>query len=253
LGAVGPGGPQLLTFPLHLLSRHAVLRHVVEWQSPSFSNVYNLLFLGLALSAVAIASRGGWEDTLPTVVFGAMALMALRNIPVASLVMCPVLARNLPISPSRPSRPSAVATVALAALLTLGAGMTALAFSRPAYDLQSYPVNELGWMRSHGLLEKRLAAPDDVGNYRTWTEGAHGEVFMDDRFDMYPPSVTEATITLTGGMPGWDRVLDRYRIAAVLWPRKSPLAEILARDPRWVMVHQTAKWVIATRAGGATL
>jgi hypothetical protein len=254
LGAIGPVGPKILVFPFHLLFRHAVLSHVMEWTSPSFSSLTNLVFLAVALVTLALASRGGWEDALPSVLFVAMALMAMRNIPVASLILCPVFARHLPpMAPTtRPGHPNAVVSIALAALVTIGAAASARALTRPAYDLRTYPVSELAWMRSHSLLSERVAAPDDVGNYRTWSEGAHAEVFMDDRFDMYPPSLINATATLTGGLPGWDAVLDRYRIAVVLWHRQSPLAEILGKDPQWKVVHQTAGWIVVTRAVGAS-
>jgi hypothetical protein len=254
LGAVGPGGPQLLLFPFHLLSRHAVLSHVVEWRSPTFSSPPEFVFLGLVVLTLAVARNGGWEDALPSMVFVAMAMMAARNIPVASLVMCPVLARSLPaISPTPHTRPGRVASIALTVVVVLGASITARVLTQPAYNVRMYPVSELAWMRGHGLLAERVAAPDYVGNYRTWTEGAHAEVFIDDRFDMYPPALVEATLVLSNGLPDWDHVLDRYRIDAVLWERHSPLAQLLARDSRWVVVHQTAKWVIATRAGRPTV
>jgi hypothetical protein len=247
VGAIGPVGPKLLTFPFHLLSRHTILSHVVEWQSPSFSSIPNLVFLGAALVAIALASRGGWEEVLPSVVFVAMAITAARNVSIASLVLLPVAARHFPaISPTRRERPSKSATVVVAALVVFGVAMTARVVAQPAYDLRAYPVAELSWMRDHVLLDGRVAAPDFVGNYRTWAEGAHAQVFIDDRYDMYPPSITQSTFTLDG-LPGWDAVLDHFKIDVVLWPRHNPLSQLLARDSRWVIVHQSTGWVVAMR------
>jgi hypothetical protein len=102
-------------------------------------------------------------------------------------------------------------------------------------------------MRDRGLLTQKIAAPDFVGNFRTWSEGAHNEVFIDDRYDMYSPTVSEGEITLLKGLPGWDGVLDRYGIRFVLWPRRSPLSQILARDGHWKVLHETTGWVVVAR------
>ena len=249
LGAVGPVGPSLLVFPLHVLSRHAVMSHVLEWQSPSFASLPNLLFLAFALGTLLLARRGGWQDAIPCAVFVVLALMAMRNMSAASLVLCPVLARHVPAIRTSGSESAAprVALTALASLTVLAILATGSALARPAYRLQSYPVAELSWMRANGLLSTRIAAPDFVGNYRTWSEGAHGEVFIDDRYDMYPPSVSNAEDILAAGLPGWDTDLDRYQIGAVLWRRQTALAELLRRDPRWAVVHDTSGWVVAVR------
>jgi hypothetical protein len=192
------------------------------------------------------------EDKAPAALFAAMAMVSMRNIPVASLVLIPVLARSLPtISATRSDRPRRTGAVAMAALVLLGAGATAKIMGRPAYDLSAYPVAELAWMRGHGLLGQRVATPDFVGNYRTWTEGGHGEVFIDDRYDMYPRSVDVGEFTLFQGEPGWDAVLDRYRIGAVLWPRRTPLAQIISRDSRWKIEYETTGWVVATRSASS--
>jgi hypothetical protein len=248
LGAISPVGPQLLLFPLHMVTRHAVLSHVVEWQSPSFTSLATLVFLAYVLVTLCVTGRGGWEDKAPSVLFVAMAMISIRNIPVASLVLIPVLARNLPaISSARPSRALRIPAVALVAVAVLGTAATARMLTRPAYDLSAYPAHELAWMRDRGLLTQRIAAPDYVGNYRTWLEGAQGEVFVDDRYDMYPPSVSEGEITLLQGRPGWEGVLERYRIGIVLWPRRDPLAQIISRDSHWNVVHETTGWVVAAR------
>src|SRR5713226_975344 len=116
-----------------------------------------------------------------------MAMTASRNVAVASLVWIPIVARHVPaISPTRSARPPRTASLAIGVLLLFGVATAAHALTRPDYNLQAYPVAELAWMRTHGLASNRVAAPDFVGNYRTWAEGAHGEVFLDDRYDMYP-------------------------------------------------------------------
>ena len=97
LGVLNPFGWRLVAYPLRVITQHAAFAHIVEWQSPSFSDPVNVVFLVEALVAVVllVARRGTVEDALVTVVFIAAALLASRNVPVAALVMAPVLARRL--------------------------------------------------------------------------------------------------------------------------------------------------------------
>jgi hypothetical protein len=254
LGSVNPLGGRLLTFPLHVLGlQHSVLSHVVEWKSPDFSQPINLVFLLQAVAALALIGRQRrWEDTLVTAVFAVAGVMALRNTVLSSLAITPALATGLAgvgnIRGSHRMRSGPIAVVALVAAASL---MVAGALSRPAVNLRGYPVAELSWMRSQGLLDGRVATQDYVGNLRTLLDGPHAEVFMDDRYDMYPKAFSEDTLALSDGLPRSLAILDRYDIDAVLWNRSRPLAGLLAASPQWRIVHRTAHWVVAVRAPAA--
>ena len=71
-------------------------------------------------------------------------------------------------------------------------------------------------------------------------------MFFDDRFDMYPPAVGEASFDLLAGRPDYQAILDRYRVDTVLWEKKLPLAVVLRADRRWRVVHTTKPWVVVT-------
>ena len=92
-GAVNPLGPRILLFPLELLQRQDVLRHIVEWQAPNFISVGDRIFLLQVMVAVlALVRRPRYREGLVVVVFVAAALLGAANIAVASLVLVPVLA-----------------------------------------------------------------------------------------------------------------------------------------------------------------
>ena len=250
LGALNPLGPKLLTFPLHVLGQREVLSRVVEWRSPNFSEPWNLAFLlEVVLGLLLLVRRPSWEDGIVAAVFGVAGALALRNTVVASIALVPVLARGMRgIGAVRGERRSGVALVALASVGLLGASLVANAVGRPAYDLKRYPVAELRWMSQQGLLTRRVAAQDFVGNLRTLREGPHHEVFMDDRYDMYPISVSSDFLALDEGPPRSLSILDRHRIDVVLWDRHKPLAALVSLDPHWRVVHRTKKWLVAERA-----
>lgn len=255
VGAVGPLGVSGLLFPVELLGRSEQLREIVEWRSPSFTEVPNLVFLALGLCALVLPRERRWEDLLPAAAFLALAATGLRHIPVATVVLVPAVARALPLRGSVAFDPAVRRAwrpldVVVAASLTATCVLAAVVqLQRPAYDVRTYPVAELAWMTAEGLdpADVRVALPDYVGNYLTWRDGGAANVFMDDRFDMYPTHVVEAHRLLFAGERGWDAALDRYDIDAVLWPRKLPLAELVVADARWDVVHTTRGWIVATR------
>ena len=251
LGALNPLGLRLLLFPLHLLGQRAVLAHVVEWQSPDFTKPENLVFLvHLLLALLLLVRRPSWEDGIVAVGFGLLGAVALRNTAVASFALAPVLARGLGrIGSITGERRSRLSGVAFAAVVALGLVLTVDAASGPAFSLKSYPVRELDWMERNRYLEGRVATQDFVGNLRTLRDGRGRNVFFDDRFDMYPRAVGEASYDLLTGRPDYQAILDRYRVDTVLWEKKLPLAVVLRADRRWRVVHTTKSWVVVTRAG----
>lgn len=249
LGAVGPVGPSILLFPLHLLGRHAALSHVVEWRTADFGAPVNLAFLLLSVGVLVGGRRRPLEHLVPAAVFVVLGVMALRNIGPAAIVLTPLLARSVRVrgacgGGSRRAPGGAIVVGLVGALSVL---LVVRAASTPAYDLSGYPVHELSWMKAHGLLDGRVAAPDYVGNYQEWAEGPHHQVFQDDRFDLFPMPLLDAAYTLSAARPGWDAALDQYRIDTVLWPVDYPLASLLSVDPHWRVVLHTRAWVVATR------
>ncbi|HTN81692.1 MAG TPA: hypothetical protein VMK16_18630, partial [Acidimicrobiales bacterium] len=93
LGAINPYGPKMLLFPLFLLQRSDILRHILEWQPPAYMDVWQKLFLvQIAAAVVVLARKARWRLALPFVVFVPMALYSARNILVASLVLTAAMA-----------------------------------------------------------------------------------------------------------------------------------------------------------------
>ena len=145
LGAVNPIGLRLVAYPLTVITHHQAFAHIVEWQTPSFSDPVNVAFLVEVLLAVVllVARRGTVEDVLVTAAFSAAALLASRNVPVAALLVIPVLARGLAgLGTIAGAKRGIVPAIGLGVLVALGVGLTAGAVQRPAYDLSLYPVSE---------------------------------------------------------------------------------------------------------------
>ncbi len=250
LGAANPIGLRLVAYPLSVITHHSAFAHIVEWQSPSFSNPVNLAFLVAALVAVVllVARRGSVEDVLVVAVFSAAALSASRNVPVAALLVTPVLARGLAgLGTIEGDRRGVVPALGLVALVALGLALTAGAMRRPAYNLSLYPVAEVSWLAQHHLVPGRVATTDYVGNYLEFRYGTRADAFIDDRADVFPAAVERDYGVLLTGSEGWQAVLRRYRFDVVLWPRSQALASLIAEDPGWKVRLSDRKWVVAVR------
>jgi len=248
LAALNPQGLRLLEYPLTVLTHHQAFAHVAEWQSPSFADAVNVVFLAEVLLAVIIlvARRGTVEDVLLTTVFSAAALLASRNVPVAALVVAPVLARGLSgLGTLDGMRRGTVPALAMGTLAVLGTVLVARAMQHPEYDLSAYPVQEVSWMQRHGLAPGPVATPDYVGNYLEFRYGTRASAFVDDRVDVFPPAVERGYGVLLDGGQSWQSVLDRYGVRTVLWPRSEPLATLVRRAPDWSVRLIDRNWVVA--------
>lgn len=254
--AINPLGPRLLTFALTVGEKSEIFARVVEWKSPDFhqtGSLFSLVFLLLAVVIIA-RHRTSWADTIPAVAFIGASLVAARNLPMAAVVLAPVLARALSRPADRQAEPSPRPTRArlewgVAGLLALVALLFGVRlFTVPALDLKGYPVTAVKFLNDEGWLRDGHLAHDDVsGGYLIVRDGPRARVFYDDRFDMYPRSVSTDVIRLTDGDPRSLSILDRRKVETVLWSETAPLTSILDASPAWDRVHRSGGWVVFRR------
>lgn len=258
VGSVNPVGPRLLTFPFAVQSKAGVFKNIVEWHSPNFQTtdgIAALVLLALALLVIC-RSRLSWADTLSVVGFVALALVSLRNVAPAAVVLAPVLGRALrpEIAPAPAQVPDPLRErldqAVTAALVVIALLLVVLSVRTSGLDLSTYPVQAVDWMGPRGLLDPnrhRVASQDIVGCYLILLRGTAGRVFVDDRVDMYPVSVSKDYDALLHGAPNSADILSRYGVDAVLWDRRQPLVQELTRDGSWQVSYQDARWAVLTR------
>lgn len=255
--AVNPVGPKLLIFPINLLGRTEVLQRVFEWQSPNFGETYARVFLLQTIVAIVLlVRRPSYRSLVPLVVFVAAALLGVRNIPIASLVLLPGLVAGIgPIGSldGREKGPAPLVLLAVVAVLALLGGSTLLA--RPTYELGTYPVAGVAWLESQQLIgtDVRIVTTDQDGNFLELLYGPRHQGFFDDRFDMYPMPFLREYLALNAGQTGWNDVLQRHEIDVVMWPRSASLAALIEESPAWRVRYQDDAVIIACHRGSARL
>lgn len=263
VGALNPLGPRLLWFPVHLLGRSEALEDVIEWRSPSFDRPAEWAFL-LLVFAFLVALRQGapWRSLLPGFVFTVMALLAVRNLNVASLVLvfcaAPMLGRSswFTLDGSARGFSSRVVAVVSVGIMALAA---AVAILEGPLDLRRYPMDEVDWLAERDLVATdgvELVHREVVGNYLGLRFGSEARVFMDDRFDFYPMQVIDDHDALLRG-GDYAEVLDRWSADVVLWEADSSFSAWLDEEVGWEIVagavaDETADeaspdWIIACR------
>jgi hypothetical protein len=255
LGAVSPLGPTLLVFPLHLLGKMKVLANVIEWQSPSFASGWARLFLiQVVVAVLLLVRRPSYRAAIPLVVFVAAALVSQRNVAVAGLVLVPGLARGFrDLGSVRGDQRSPVSVVLGVAVVAIAVLMVSASLGRPAWDLSTYPVAPLAWMRQQGIQtdQVRTLTSDTTGNYLELLYGTNAHAFIDDRVDMYPASVVNDYVQVEHGLPGWQQILTRRGIDLVVFDRTSALTEVLSDSAAWRVLYQDSAWSIMCRRGAS--
>ncbi len=258
LGMINPLGPVLVIFPVRLLQRQQVLQQIIEWQSPSFSSGWARLFLlQILVAIVLLVRRPSYRVAVPLVIFTAAALLGVRNVAVASLVIVPGMAYGLAglgtiTGHERRGRAAVIGVVVIA---LLGGLLVVNAAREPVYDLRTYPVDALAWTDQAGWMTPtvNVATQETVGNLLELLRGRDARAFIDDRVDMYPASVVDDFLLVLRGRPGWQQVLDRDGIDVVVWDAHEPLTSLLAAEPGWRIPYNDGRFVVACRRDSTAL
>ncbi len=250
-GFVNPYGPALLAFPIELLGRQDTLSHVTEWKAPDFQSEWTRAFLLMGLATVvAVGRRLSWRTAVPTLVFLAAALTSRRNIPVATLVLLPVLAAGLPSIGLVDGRHSSEAIrLASRALLVLLVALPLFAVRGPHVAADRYPVAAIDAMEDRGLspVDTRVVHPDYVGNYLDLRYGAAGASWIDDRFELHDDTLVEDYLVVLAGSAGWQEVLERHDAEAMLWRSDTAIVELVGEVAGWRDIWHADGWTVLCR------
>lgn len=242
--SLNPQGPAVLLLPLTLFgSRSVDLQYVTEWQSPNFHEPYMVIFAASLLLALLLPGRRpvDWGPALPMLGMTAMALLWIRAIPFYALTVFPYLMTRS--RAQRRERPASTAASHASRWnwLLLGAG-AAIILSTPFASeraqvgreprTEGYPVEGVRYLKEAGLTGNLLNAYH-WGGYILWSFYPERRVFIDGRSAMYGPDFMLEYRRFQAVQPGWQEVLDRYGVEAVLIPKDGQASVLLAASGAW--------------------
>lgn len=249
-----PAGPAGLLYPLRYLRQDDWgTAFIAEWQSADFTDPRQFGIALLILGVILFGRRAtsGWLATI-AVIGLASAVLAVRNAPLAVVLSLPMLALALDawlgapreVPPGRASQRRflelGVAGVLIAAMLVVlpqaTSGSEASVFPTAAFDR----LEEVD-------PDARLLVDYDWGGYAIHRlSDAGGQVFIDGRSDMYPREIFEDYLAIRGADDGWEALLDRYEVEAILLPADAPLIRA-GPGSGWCEAHDDGRSVLLRR------
>ena len=140
--------------------------------------------------------------------------------------------------------------MAFAVVLGLAFAIFAVGIYRTApLNLKSYPIEGIDFLEQSGLRgpTHRVAQQDVVGCFFDLRFGDRARVFVDDRYDMFPLSVSDDYASLLKGNQDSLPVLDRRHVDVVLWDKSLPLVTTLKATGKWQEVFRKGDWVVMHR------
>ena len=243
-------------------------QHIMEFFSLSFHHPSAIFFeTMLLLSAVSVfwyARRGRYTESLLLLVFGHLALVAARNIPLLMLVAAAPVAglvqawlNGLPeLELAQWVRRAAAKYNQVAArtaetdriprwhlMSALGVAMVAALLFAPAppkrfraeFDPQSYPAKAIEALQR--MPQPRIFTDDQWGDYLIWRLYPSHKVFVDGRSDFYGSAFEEKYTDVLSVKYDWERILSGFDVDTILLPPDVPLAGALKESSRWRVVY----------------
>jgi hypothetical protein len=274
LGVIGasmvtPAGPIGILYPLRYVEGGDWgLANIAEWQSPNF---HEPAHMGLLLMIVLLGLNGGratpgWLVALSWVGV-ALALLALRNAPIAAVFAMPALVMGFEARlrerddrkarqrrPMAPSRQLGRRVMEFFTALVIAVGSMAVLIPR---DLNAAIDRSLGTrfpVAGVDALERlqpdaNVLAEYGWGGYVIWRlHDKGGRVFVDGRNDMYSQRVLEDYSSIRAADPGWQELAQRYGVGALLFPPEITLTRGPAKDAGWCEVYRDEWQVLYLRA-----
>ncbi|HLH21036.1 MAG TPA: hypothetical protein VK066_00820 [Chloroflexota bacterium] len=219
-----------------------------EWLPTSLGTVHGtLFFLGAFVLAVVLLRAGPprLADLLRLLVFGVLALQAVRSTLWWAMVAAPVLAWGITVAVRGPGRvdkaASAGGTIGDASADRVGvpalnavivAGFLAVAalslpwlrplgllFAPDRWPIQGPDLPVAAADRLATLPTTRLYNAMDWGGYLAWRLAPRQRIFVDARFQLYPPVVYQDYFAIANAAPGWAECLAAHAVDGIVISR----------------------------------
>ncbi len=87
----------------------------------------------------------------------------------------------------------------------------------------------------------RIFSGPPVGSMLDLYISPKNSIFIDSRFDEYSDQVLTDWSTLSNGLPGWDKLLDQYKVQWVITVPGEQLGDLLTGRPEWSVVLGQSK------------
>ncbi len=258
-----PAGPRFLTYSFRLIG--AVRNLVTEWASPNFHEIGEMIFLVLLIVTFIIFALNRREvdlsDLLLVVVFTVLALQAVRNLALSSIVIGLTTTRYLPVAKDKAVRTKrdinerSGALIGGVALIAAALGLAVVLVNGfPKSDRfadivnKTYPVATIDRLDKPGVRVFVLDVWSGLVIDRAWPN-AH--VYSDLRTDLYGAAMILRYQRTISALPEALTNLDSACTTHVLVRTKDALAQELRLDHDWLVIQSDKRSVLFARRAPA--
>ncbi len=237
-----------------------VTQLVDEFHRPDFGTTegaYFAVLMALSLAAVArMVLRGQYAESMLITAWVAAGLSSVRHIPILAICAAPAIAELLTdIWWAIPKRPESWSGLLDQIALDHAPGFRRLTLAFPVFVCVLWLV-PLPWPRDfpesrfpvelatrHGtaLAGARLFTTDSWADYLVYRNYPRQQTFVDGRSDFFGPRMSLDYVRALLAGPGWQWVLDRVGVNAVLLPLHTRLGAVLERSAVWRLADRTAQ------------
>jgi hypothetical protein len=243
---LNPNGVKGLLQPLTVISDKFLVNHISEYLSPDFHNSNCFPFQMLLLFMIVILFFSKREKNIIeialVVLFTAMALYSIRNIPFCAIIIAPVLVRHDDsiIYENKPEKGLCVRDCLWLILPSLI--VTGLAVNRNIrhqFDESIKPVYAVEFLKTQNL-QGNMFNEYDFGTYIIYSAYPQYKVFIDGRAEMYGPERFKDYYRIQKVRPGWEKILEKYNVNFMIINNDSTLSKFLLADNNWKLIYSDA-------------
>ncbi len=248
-----PFGYKILLFPFHLTGNAYLMDHVVEFISPNFHEPLVFKYLLLVMIALLACSRKKLNliELFLILFFTNMALYAIRYVTLFAIVAAPIILRRADELLEEASgvfvesfkvRSARIASVDASArgwvwllvgvVVVCSAGKTI----HYSFDPKLKPVAAVEFLQKERIAGN-MFDNDEFGDYIIYAAWPDYKVFFDGRSDMYGSERMKEYYKVINFEPGWEQVVEKYRIDWIIYDAKSALSRYLRAGTGWKLIY----------------
>lgn len=255
---INPNGAKIIFYPFQTINDPSLQAYIQEWASPDF---HDATWIPLALMFLALIGFGlmnkkpfSITEVLLVIVFGFMALLAVKQVMYFAIVSIPVLANLISsVFPYQVKVPkikylSTITGIAsLMVMLSIGAYNFFKLDQKQSDIIRSlFPVDAVNYIEKEEINGK-IFNSYNWGGYLIWRLYPVHHVYIDGRCDMYGASFVHRYVDISTTKPGWQKALSEDGINYVLIEPDTYLAYALNQSYEWTPIYSDTISVLFER------
>jgi hypothetical protein len=252
---LNPFGYHILLFPFNLVGNKYLMDHVQEFLSPNFHEPLPFKYLLLLLIAfIGISSRKlSAIELLLILIFLNMALFSVRYITLFAIIAAPIMVRygdrlfeglqgrTKKLLETRGDRFASIDSMSRGHLWPIAGLVVVVCLATNGqlvrtFDPKLRPAAAVKFLKKEPI-KGNMFNNDQFGSYIIYSAWPQYKVFFDGRSDMYGVKRMKEYFNISSFQPGWEKIIDKYRIGWIIFNADSELSRYLQQRADWKLIY----------------